>query len=215
MDEGKMRTVRKYRANQEALVVLKGAVYAPQFLKLEDSDINTVTELDPDAAAVGKLRNADGSRAARTEPNTNRAPKKISWIWTAGGKSDEQELHDSIRVEWAKARARRERWDEEVELLREEMKRVLRYLRWEQEQWRARAETTRSDVDAETAAGLKAYALRQVSVHRRLSESFFAEWGKTVAATVKDAMAEDVQLYQEVLDGAASALGGMTEPEEA
>ncbi|KAJ7062237.1 hypothetical protein C8F01DRAFT_986513 [Mycena amicta] len=216
MDEGKMRTVAKYRANQQAIVTLKGANYAPEFPKLEDSDINARSQLETDAEASGKLRNADGSRAARTEPNTNRGPKKISWIWSAGGDADQQELHDSIRVEWAKARARRERWDEEVELLREEMKRVLRYLRWEQEQWQARAHaaSARDDVDAETAAGLRAYAMRQVWISRCLSEKFFGEWGKTVAATVKDAMAEDALIYQGALDGAAHVLGGMAELEE-
>ncbi|KAJ7606393.1 hypothetical protein DFH06DRAFT_936954, partial [Mycena polygramma] len=80
-----------------------------------------------------------------------------------------------VRVEWSKARARRDRWVEEVALLREESKRVLRYLRWVQTEWRGRAER-REEVDPQLRAGLKAYALRQAAVHRRIGEGFFTGW---------------------------------------
>lgn len=40
----------------------------------------------------------------------------------------------AVRVEWAKAKARRDRWTEEVELLREKMRRVLQSLEW-RERW--------------------------------------------------------------------------------
>ncbi|KAF7288787.1 CxC2 domain-containing protein [Mycena indigotica] len=142
MDEGRSVIVAKYRRAQAAMIALKGSAYAPQYRQLLDEDVNS--HWNPDDAeeeeASRRLRNADGSRAARTEPNTRRGPKKISWIWNVGQGVDQAELHDSFRVEWCKARARKERWDEEVELLREEMKRVLRYLRWEQQEWQRRAE---------------------------------------------------------------------------
>lgn len=41
----------------------------------------------------------------------------------------------ALRVDWSRAKARKTRWDEEVELLREEMRRVLRYLEWEKSRW--------------------------------------------------------------------------------
>ncbi|KAF9012930.1 hypothetical protein BDZ89DRAFT_1142716 [Hymenopellis radicata] len=58
----------------------------------------------------------------------------MSWIWTAeGGPNAEEDeyLHECVRIEWSKALARKTRWTEEVEILKEEMRRVLRSLRWE------------------------------------------------------------------------------------
>ncbi|KAG1851559.1 hypothetical protein C8R48DRAFT_750003 [Suillus tomentosus] len=43
-----------------------------------------------------------------------------------------------VRIEWCKARARAARWSEEVDLLLEEMRRVLAYLEWEIGAWRSR-----------------------------------------------------------------------------
>ncbi|KAJ7704636.1 hypothetical protein B0H14DRAFT_2647595 [Mycena olivaceomarginata] len=91
----------------------------------------------------------------------------MSWIWTAPGAFDNEEgrLHDSIRVEWCRARARKVRWSEEVMLLREEMRRVLRYLAWQGVWWRAHA-LLRSDVSRSITAGIEAYALKQADWQR-------------------------------------------------
>ncbi|KAG1894511.1 uncharacterized protein F5891DRAFT_1195210 [Suillus fuscotomentosus] len=50
--------------------------------------------------------------------------QNISWIWKTAGVSNNQGegLQDSLRVEWCKASARAHRWEEEVLLLREEMR---------------------------------------------------------------------------------------------
>ncbi|KAJ7713592.1 hypothetical protein B0H14DRAFT_3523331 [Mycena olivaceomarginata] len=97
---------------------------------------------ESDAAARRRLAMIGagrGARAPRNAPGTSR--RVMSWIWTAPGVFDDEEvhLHDSIRVEWCRARARKTRWCEEVMLLREEMRRVLRYLDWEVGWWRERA----------------------------------------------------------------------------
>ncbi|KAF7315824.1 CxC2 domain-containing protein [Mycena indigotica] len=101
-----------------------------------------------------------------------------------------------------KARARKQRWEEEVELLREEMKRVLRSLRWTQNQWQVRADRQRDDVNMHVAAGLRAYALRQVDIHRRMAERFYSEWGRSLANAVRAVVKED----EGVLDGAFDGL---------
>nr|GAT47503.1 predicted protein [Mycena chlorophos] len=207
------RLAAKYRAARAALVELKGDAFVVElgFLKLEDSDLTGRLENESDAIAMERLRSADGSRATRSEPNarrnaehsepnTRRLAGSVSWIWK---RSEGQEMHDSVRVEWSKARARKQRWEEEVELVREEMKRVLRSLRWEQMEWQERANEVQEDVaDVEITAGLRAYALRQVALRRRIAESFYAEWGKSVATAVRDAMREDGKLYRTLIHSA-------------
>ncbi|KAG0691527.1 hypothetical protein DFH29DRAFT_1010861 [Suillus ampliporus] len=58
--------------------------------------------------------------------------RQVSWIWMMDGVdcSDEGD-NDGVRIEWCKSRARALRWSEEVELLREEMRRVLQFFAWQ------------------------------------------------------------------------------------
>ncbi|KAJ7017149.1 hypothetical protein C8F04DRAFT_979871, partial [Mycena alexandri] len=169
------RVAEKYRRAREALIELKGPTFAPEFKVLEAKDLTTNLEEESDADARRKLARLGSTKRARNEPTSGK--KTFSWLWTAGGGpgEDEAQLHESVRVEWSKAQARKERWLEEVQLLREEMKRVLRMLRTIQGEWAERA-GARTDVDPELAAGLKAYARRQVYVHRRIAEAFYAGW---------------------------------------
>jgi hypothetical protein len=209
----------KYRQACAALIALKGAEYAPQFRELKAADLNVNAEEESDLLSRKKLGCLGNSRWTRIEP-TN-AKKTFSWIWTVGGGpgEDQGQLHDSklyhawfglritkasfplvaVRVEWSKARARRDRWVEEVEILREEMKCVLRFLAWLQQEWRSRA-VQRVNVDPELAAGLKAYALRQVAVHRRVTEGFHAGWNVSVATAVRDVVRQDGMVYRGLLD---------------
>ncbi len=63
----------------------------------------------------------------------------------------------ALRVDWSRAKARKNRWDEEVDLLREEMRRELRYLLWEKTSWdnlRSRA-GERSDNPLDIRGGLQ------------------------------------------------------------
>jgi hypothetical protein len=75
----------------------------------------------------------------------------------------------AVRVEWSKAKARKERWEEEVDLLCKEMKRVLRFLRWRSLWWETRRATRQAGVSRELAAGLEAYAGRQAALHREIA----------------------------------------------
>jgi hypothetical protein len=45
-----------------------------------------------------------------------------------------------VRVEWCKARARAMHWSEEVELLQEEMRRVLQFFGWQATWWDSQRE---------------------------------------------------------------------------
>lgn len=88
-------------------------------------------------------------------------------------------------MEWGRAKVRKNRWDEEVNLIREEMRRILRYLFWETGVWDARAQTTRDDQPVEVQAGLKAYACQQAELHRSLRAFFF----KSLSVPLGDAAA--------------------------
>ncbi|KAJ7711507.1 hypothetical protein B0H16DRAFT_1480292 [Mycena metata] len=133
---------------------------------------------ESDLAARKKLAmigSGRGARAPRMAPGTSK--KVMSWIWTAqGGASEgEEALHASVRVEWCRARARKVRWEEEVWLVREEMRRVVRYLDWQAECWRGRVDG-RPDATREVREGVRAYALKQAAVHSRLGAFFQVVW---------------------------------------
>ncbi|KAJ7617538.1 hypothetical protein DFH06DRAFT_1145211 [Mycena polygramma] len=104
-----------------------------------------------------------------------------------------------MRVEWCRAKARKVRWEEEVLLLREEMRRVLRYLDWEAETWRQRA-IVREDESPELRHGLSAYALRHEAMYRVLGEFFRQEWnvspGEAASAVVREPLEEGADLVQ-------------------
>ncbi|KAJ7169138.1 hypothetical protein C8R43DRAFT_1121027 [Mycena crocata] len=196
---------RKYRQGYLALCKLKGPNYAPHLKELKAADLILEGEeaRDPgeaaksDRAAIKKLaRIGSGKTSAplRNDASSKTAPG-ISWIWIAPGALDESEehLHESLRVDWARAKARKNRWEEEVELLREEMRRVLRYLDWYADTWDARASaaTSRTDIDAETKQGMEAYAAKQSTMLRRLRAFFKTEMGFSVERAVSSAIAVD------------------------
>ena len=81
----------------------------------------------------------------------------------------------ALRVEWAKARARADRWEEEVVLLDEEMRRVLVFCGWKASWW-AEQPPRREGLSAPLAEGLQAYAAEQADMERRISLSWTAKW---------------------------------------
>ncbi|KAF7288258.1 CxC2 domain-containing protein [Mycena chlorophos] len=181
------RIASKYRSARVALVALKDVTFIPEFKDLLDSDLNCRLESESNAASIQQLRSADGSRATHSEPNTRRLTGPMSWIWQGEGA---QELHDAVQVEWSKAYARKARWGEEVDLVREETKHVLCSLLWEQTQWQERADRVWDDTDAD------------VGGWPAIAEGFYADWGKSVAVAVRDAMHEDGALYRALIEGA-------------
>ncbi len=65
----------------------------------------------------------------------------------------------AIKIEWCKARARMLRWEEEIELLLEEMRRVAVYGNWKAAWWRARA-NAHPDASAALREGITGFATR-------------------------------------------------------
>lgn len=81
-----------------------------------------------------------------------------------------------MRIEWCKSRARALRWTEEIELLTEEMGRVIRFFNWEVQRWEERRSRCVGGSAADTE-GLQAYAARQADIRRRLANHFGGLWG--------------------------------------
>ncbi|KAH9919145.1 hypothetical protein B0H21DRAFT_713026 [Amylocystis lapponica] len=90
-------------------------------------------------------------------PGKNKQPP--SWIWedlsftdSAGTKKDY--FDDAVRAHWFRQHALNTRWDEELQLVKEEMRRTVRFFRFWQEHWEERAK------DSAQGAGPRAYDRR-------------------------------------------------------
>jgi hypothetical protein len=120
---------------------------------------------------------------------------EISWIWTVtrpvNNSPDESEdseaLNTSLRPEWTKAKARRDRWDEEWQLVQEEMRRVVAYLEWRALWWREQGR--RCEVDDEgIMSGLRAYADKQAATLHDLARDSARQW---IPALAKEGIVPD------------------------
>ncbi|KAJ7088008.1 hypothetical protein B0H15DRAFT_949821 [Mycena belliarum] len=185
---------RRYRRGRTALLSLLGDAMDPDLRELADEDVRLDGDnSDSDAAARKKLSMISAGRGARAPRNAPGTSKRVmSWIWTTRGALDDEEgrLHESIRVEWSRALARKDRWTEEVMLLREEMRRVLRYLGWQAGWWRERL-APRTNVSREVAAGIRAYALKQASWHDRLAGHFRVKWNVSALTAAQQLVATE------------------------
>ena len=86
-----------------------------------------------------------------------------------------------LRCEWAKSKARADRWDEEVQLVAEEMRRVLTFLEWKAAWWDRHGEA-QLNVSHDIQEGARAYAAKQAHVNRALAASFHMHWRAKQAA---------------------------------
>ncbi|TDL13603.1 hypothetical protein BD410DRAFT_817291 [Rickenella mellea] len=112
--------------------------------------------------------------------------RSISWIWLVEGVArgvddddNDPDLQDTLRVEWAKARARALRYGEEVDLLVEEMRRTRQWLLARAEFWVTRSSCamwSTKVVSAQSQHGHTAYAHRQAAMYRGLEEQFAKMW---------------------------------------
>jgi hypothetical protein len=97
----------------------------------------------------------------------------------------------ALRLLWLRSRARVHRWQEEVELVAEEMRRVERFFYWERDEWKKAAFQRQNNFvsagtdPANTVAiadrialdeGLVACAYRQADLRERMCEHFKYLW---------------------------------------
>jgi hypothetical protein len=158
------QAAERYRAAYAALLLLRpeGGDWCNRLQKLDPSDIRGPGKATDDPTPVTNGR------------------YETSWIWLVsrhgkdGGEEDDS-FDESLRAEWAKMLARRDRWEEEYLLVQEEMCRVIVYLMWKAEWWKEQGSRRVSD-DAGLVEGLLAYAERQSRLFEGLAESCAQTW---------------------------------------
>lgn len=121
--------------------------------------------------------------------------RRPSWIWFSTSNSDDMQdptmragmcfvliftanlikFDLALRVEWAKSQAHADRWNEEVVLLDEEMRRVIEYCGWKASWWKQQA-SQRGDVSPELAEGLLAFAEEQAAMEDSIAVRFASQW---------------------------------------
>ncbi|KAF8215390.1 hypothetical protein K438DRAFT_1955372 [Mycena galopus ATCC 62051] len=161
-----------YRAARIALLVLRGAGPWEQTLQeLKQEDIRGMSERalnneEKEENRKARLLAGLSEEAAGEDLNEYGEHVELTVLFN---------LETHIRLEWTKARARADRWREELILLEEEMCRVLEFCAWKARWWEERV-TTRSEVTAELSEGLRAYALAQAARERAWESDWRAKW---------------------------------------
>jgi hypothetical protein len=114
-----------------------------------------------------------------------------------------------LRVEWAKAKARADRCEEEVILLDEEMRRVLQFCQWKAMWWLEQA-PCREDLPPQLAEGLRAYAEEQADLERCISSLWTTKWAvaRALAQPILLASLEAAPVLptQEILAGTSEVI---------
>jgi hypothetical protein len=146
--------------------------------------------LDPDPAASWRLRlrslEAKDVRGPGREIGESQGRHVESWIWLVPAVSSDavgdQDFNSSLRVEWARSRARRDRWCEEYLILQEEMRRVVAYLAWKANWWDSRCDLRVPSSGSEKSVlhGVAAYARKQASLQRRLAAACISHWSPSL-----------------------------------
>ena len=192
----------RYRAARRAKLALLGPGDWEESLRvLNDGDIRSYQDPDRFRVRVGRRGILEDDQLAvevqedtvmdddmapdtlyrdvrERRDGTGETRRTLSWIWMTKSRAPnpDDETDNILRVEWAKSRARATRCREEVLLLKEEMRRVIAFLGWKVEWWKARR-TARTDVtNKDLLKGLQAYAEVQADLQKTLREDFCAMW---------------------------------------
>ncbi|KAJ6510913.1 hypothetical protein C8R45DRAFT_965557 [Mycena sanguinolenta] len=196
------RAAATYRAAHGALEQLGREVnredWSWTLRALKEEDVRGLPQAqfhDPE-----RKKKKKGKRARRAK----KQERPLSWIWPG----DDVAMNEAVRIEWAKSRARAKRWAEEVDLLEEEMRRVLAFLRWRSGWWGGMV--GRRELPAgPQLEGETAYALRQAGIQAEMADEFEREW-KDLADLIRqgrdgtlavDDDEEDVDVQNEHVEG--------------
>jgi hypothetical protein len=183
-----------YRHARRSLIALDPAgdltQWTPRFLELKDSDIR------------GPAREGEGPPNGKTEsswiwqvPKPNPTPNpgtstpddpnfsarvNISEESQLSQRAaDGEEVALSIRSHWAICQARAERYEEEVELTVEEMRRTVEFFNWRSQWWLSLADVRQNSPtppDPQVQHGLRAYAHRQASMYSSFAAAYLKHW---------------------------------------
>ena len=141
-------------------------------------------EFGPWKNTVLKLEDEDIRGPGREEYEPSRSRFVQSWIWTTAAhtstSAEDPDLDAALRIEWCKAHEQAKRYEEEVELVVEEMRRTLVTFQLNACKWDERATSPPPSpprpVEAVAAAGVAAYAHKQADTQRKLIDVFIRDW---------------------------------------
>ena len=159
------KSVRRYRVAREALLRLEPSNdWEKSYLQLTDADNR----------GPGKEREELGNSDGEYLP---------SWIWwSTTAEVSRDEVNEDMRVEWAQCMARADRWEEEVTLLQEEMRRIIHFLEWKSRDWSSRVDARAGNTTPTVRSGISAYAKKQASVYLNLTVRFSQRWRSTLVS---------------------------------
>ncbi|KAL1658094.1 hypothetical protein GGF50DRAFT_67967, partial [Schizophyllum commune] len=221
----------RYRFARNCLLRLLGhGDWENRLRVLEDQDVRALNEraMTAEEEAERERRRALGETIDWTAEdgvvlagvvNAGEGTRRLSWIWyTDPGQAavTEGHLNEALRVEFLKSKARRDRDREEIELLLEEMRRVIASLEYDAGEWDRRVHA-RSDCDQAVLDGLQSYAREQANVCRERATIYDIKW-KTVrhAATLAlDLLFDNIALTDDsAAEELEDALDGMERDDE-
>ena len=159
------KSVRRYRVAREALLQLKTSNdWENSYLQLTDANNR----------GLGKEREELSSSDGEYFP---------SWIWWSTTSAVSQdEVNEDMQVEWAQCLARADRWEEELALLQEEMRRIVHFLEWRSCDWSSKVDARAGDTTPTVRSGISAYAKKQTSVYLNLAVRFSQRWRSTLVS---------------------------------
>jgi hypothetical protein len=102
-------------------------------------------------------------------------------------------------VEWAKSRARAAQYNEEIDLLKEEMARTLRFMSWKSKWWQEKASGHDGrGLSSAVLEGMSAYSLRQADLWEQRFVSYAKAWEPVegLIETSREHMENPVLFYQ-------------------
>uniref|UniRef100_D8PLA4 CxC2-like cysteine cluster KDZ transposase-associated domain-containing protein n=1 Tax=Schizophyllum commune (strain H4-8 / FGSC 9210) TaxID=578458 RepID=D8PLA4_SCHCM len=174
----------RYRYSRNALLHLRGhGLWEDALRPLYDDDSGVYT--------AGVVARGDSSRT-------------LSWIWYSvphDPSLTDAVQNEALRVEYLKSKARRDRHCEELQLLLEEMRRVIQTNRTDAADWQQRA-IARSTDDERLREGLRSYALEHAARADARADRLEVQW-KEVRERVADALALRFSRVQGLQDSEA------------
>ncbi|KAF8171708.1 hypothetical protein K438DRAFT_1773011 [Mycena galopus ATCC 62051] len=146
-----------------------------QHRRRRENELHREGELPP-------LTREERERAAQSRESV----REVSWIWTgAGTTGSDADLDEALRIEWCKVYARTRRWEEEVKLVEEEVRRMGVSLEYRAKEWEERARNVpvgtaeweewmreagpRASWTFECTEGGVVYALKQAAIYRDIA----------------------------------------------
>ena len=177
------QSVLRYRAARSALLAANlggGQSWEDRLKVLNDDDVRGPGKDDFYLQEAG-IPDYGTKNPGKVKNGTSKGRFEMSWIWLVprsklevDTNSSEQVFDEGLRVEWSKSQARKMRWEEEVQILQEEMRRTIVYYEWKQKWWLDRNIQPTSDNSIQH--GISAYSLKQAHYCKCMAESFAMAW---------------------------------------